>query len=336
MRTILLISILLLPISAIFCQVKEKDQNMLDDSQLSLLEQAEIPYLKGGSDLIFEAKPSLDFDDSQWFTNDHTFITDKEGNLHWFGINNPYPPEGKYLYRYHPYLGHLTSNDATKNWKREKFAIDESTGTEYVGAPYVVWHEESERWVMVVETFLEGNRRMEVCWSDDLYNWERTYEAILPETLWLTARDPHIIKGEDGKYWIHLVSVDDSVSPTISQIVRLKTIDFVNFEEPQPIMGIADNVSWCGVESPFLIQRNNLWYLFFTYAHRRYTETIVVVSDNPNHFDYENNRVTTLFGHAAEIFEYKGITYISSCGPEDKNILNHQSVSLAELGWFRP
>lgn len=303
-------------------------------AELSLQERAEIPYLKGGSDLIFEAKPPSYSDDSKWFTNDHNFVIDKKGKLHWFGINNPYPPEGKRLYRYHPYLGHLTTNDPTGTWTRENFALDESEGTEYLGAPYVIWHEESNRWVMVVETFLDGERRMEVCWSDDLYAWERTYVAILPETLWLTSRDPHIMKGEDDTYWIHLVSVDDSVTPTLSQIVRLKTKDFVNFEKPIPIMSIADNVSWCGVESPFLIERNGIWYLFFTYAHRRYTETIVVVSEDPNHFDYQNNRLTTLFGHAAEIFEYDGKTYISSCGPEDEQFLNHHSVSLAELGWL--
>ena len=53
--------------------------------------------------------------------------------------------------------------------------------------------------------------------------------------------------------------------------------------------------------------------MFFTYAHRRYTETIVIPSTTPNHFDY-NNAATTLFGHAAEIFEYGGRTYISSAG----------------------
>ncbi len=332
------IIVLFLIIGQLFaCQQKpEKSQEPADDK--SLLERAEIPYLIGESKKIFDAKPSPDFDENKWYTNDHCFIEDKEGILHWFGINNPYPPTGTRdkgrLYRYHPYLGHLTSDEATKNWKREKFAIDESEGTEYVGAPCVVWHEESGRWVMVVETRLDDTRRMEVAWSDDLFNWERTYKAILPETLWISSRDPHIMKDDDGKYWIHLVSVDNTVSPTLSQVVRIKTSDFVNFENPKPILSIADGVPWCGVESPILIERNGLWYLFFTYAHRRYAETIVVVSDTPDYFDVERNILTTLFGHAAKIFEYKGKTYISSCGPDDEQRLNHHSVSLAELGWM--
>ena len=45
---------------------------------------------------------------------------------------------------------------------------------------------------------------------------------------------------------------------------------------------------------------------------------------------------TTLSGHVAELFDYKGKTYISSCRSEDQHFLNHQSTSLAELGWLKP
>jgi hypothetical protein len=241
---------------------------VLEPESKSLVERAEIPYLKGESRQIFEAKPSPDIDEYTWFTNDHCFITDKDGQLHWFGINNPYPmPEGKKnnqagMYRYHPYLGHLTSNDAENNWKREDFAINEFGKTDYVGAPYVIWHEESKRYAMVVEVWPD-ERELEIYWSGDLYNWEASGNYILPDLLWNSTRDPHILKGDDGKYWIH------------------------------------------------------------------------VVSDTPDHFDFYNNTVTTLFGHAAEIFTYKGIEYITSCGPEDAHMINHQSVSVAELGWLK-
>ncbi|BDD12264.1 hypothetical protein FUAX_46960 (plasmid) [Fulvitalea axinellae] len=303
--------------------------------KLSLKERAEVPYLKGESRTIFPASPNPEKDKRKsWFTNDHCFVEDTDGTLHWIGINNPYPPEGKRLYRYHPYLGHLTTTDPTGKWTRQPHAIDESEGTEYLGAPFIVKHEESGRWVMVVETWLD-NRRLEVCWSDDLKNWERTKTAILPEKLWLTSRDPHIMKGPDGKYWIHIVATGNKGAKQ-SQVLRIRTKDFVNFEDPETILGINDNTWATMMESPFLVKRNDLWYLFFTYAHRRYAETIVVVSENPDHFDFEKNTLTTLFGHAAEIFSYKGKTYISSCGPEDKHFLNSQSVTLAELGWLKP
>jgi len=53
------------------------------NSNTSLLERAEIPYLKGESKKILDAKPSPDIDKSKWFTNDHFFVTDKDASLHW-------------------------------------------------------------------------------------------------------------------------------------------------------------------------------------------------------------------------------------------------------------
>lgn len=322
-----LIGLLLFALSS-YSQEKNQEQS----DQRSLKERAAIPYLKGESRRIFKAKPSHDFDKNEWFTNDHCFVVDKKETLHWFGINNPYPPEGKELYRYHPYLGHLTSDEAKSNWKREPFALDESKATEYLGAPFVIYHDESQRWAMVLETHIEGTRRLEVAWSDDLYAWERTYTPILPDKLWISSRDPYIHKGDDGKYWIHIVSTGNK-GVKQSQVLRIKTKDFVHFEDPQTILGINDNNFATLIESPAIYHRKGVWYLLFTYAHRRYTETIVLVSEDPDHFDYKNNVLTTLFGHAAKIFTYKGKEYISSCGPEDRNYYKYQSVTLAELGW---
>lgn len=294
---------------------------------ISLVDSADIPYLKGQSKIAFHPKPEGLKDNNEWFTNDHSFIEDKDGTLHWFGINNPFPPKGKELYRYHPYLGHLSTTDPKGKWTRHPHAIDESKGTEYVGAPYVIWHDESKRYAMVVETRLENTRRLEVCWSTNLMEWKRTHKAILPDKLWISTRDPHIIKGEDGKYWIHVVTRPTSV-------IRIKTKDFETFENPQTILTIND-IKWATlIESPFIIQHKKVWYLMFTYAHKRYTETVVVVSKDPNHFDYESNTITTLFGHASKVFTYKGRSYISSCGPEDGQFNSH-ALTLAELKWAK-
>lgn len=323
-KTVLALIVLITTISLGYAQ---KNKTALKD-------RVDIPYIKGESRKIFDAKPSPDFDKNEWFTNDHCFITDKNGKLHWFGINNPYPPKGKELYRYHPYLGHLTTDEAKGNWKREEMALNEIEGTEYLGAPYVIYHEESGRYAMVLETYLENTRRLEVAWSDDLYKWERTNKAILPNDLWISSRDPHIMKGPDGKYWIHIVSTGNK-GVKQSQVLRIRTKDFVKFEAPETILGINDNNFATLIESPSVYKRGDIWYLLFTYAHRRYTETIVIASEGPDHFDYENNVVATLFGHAAKIFTYKGKEYISSCGPEDRHYYKYQSVTLAELGWVK-
>jgi len=335
MKHIYIIFLLTISLVVTSCKVENqhKEKSADANAEVSLLERAEIPYLKGESRQIFDPKPSKDFDENKWFTNDHCFVTDSLGTLHWFGINNPFPPKGKDLYRYHPYLGHLTSNSATENWERQPFAINEIKGTEYIGAPYVIWHSESNRWAMVVEQWRE-KRQLEVYWSTDLVNWEETNTAILPDDLWIGTRDPHIMKGTDGKYWIHVVATGNK-GVGQSQVLRIRTKDFITFEAPETILGI-DDITWATLmESPYLIEHNGLWYLFFTYAHRRYAETLVIVSDNPDHFDYENNVVTTLFGHAAEIVSYKGKEYITSCGPEDAHYLNGHGVTMTELGWLK-
>lgn len=300
-------------------------------SSIPLIDRADIPYIKGEIAFVIEANPG---DSSgQWFTNDHCFVKDHNGTIHWFGINNPFPPSGKELYRYHPYLGHCTSKEMDRGWQREPFALNELEGTEYLGAPYVIWHEESKRWAMVVETWREP-RRLEVYWSKDLYNWEETKAAILPDDLWIGTRDPHIMRGDDGKYWIHVVCTGNKGAKQ-SQVIRIRTKDFVTFDKPETILGIND-CEWATlIESPFLYEHEGLWYLFFTYAHRRYAETVVVVSESHDHFDYENNTIATLFGHAAEIFEHDGKTYITSCGPEDNHYLNSHGVSMAELKWAK-
>jgi beta-xylosidase len=298
----------------------------------SLPENAEIPYLKGESRMVIDPSPKPGSDENKWYTNDHCFVTDHNNNLHWFGINNPYPPEGKRLYRYHPFTGHLITKNPVKNWERLPFALDESKGSEYLGAPYIIWHEETGRWVMVIQSRFEPVYGLEVCWSDDLNKWERTGKAILYGTLWSSTRDPHIMKGMDGKYWIHLVSGGVN-GINEAQIIRIRTKDFNSFEPPEVIMEIKGNRT--SVESPFVLERNGAWYLFCTYAHRRYEETIVIVSDNPDNFSYEDNCLTTLFGHASEIFTFNDKTYISSCGPEDNQALNQHGVTLAELGWLK-
>ncbi|QGY47214.1 hypothetical protein GM418_27180 [Maribellus comscasis] len=299
----------------------------------SLLSRAEIPYIFGESKHIIDANPNPDTDPNKWYTNDHCFVVDKDSTIHWFGINNPLPDERSQLYQSHPFTGHLIAKNPNGPWERLPFIFDEKA--EYLGAPFVIWHEESQRWVMVIQTGPSDFRGLEVCWSEDLYNWKRTRKRILSNVIWEGTRDPHIIKGADGKYWIHLVTTKKLGKTNESQVIRIKTADFENFEDPKTVLKITDDVKWSGVESPVFIQRGDLWYLFFTYAHRRYAETIVVVSDTPEFFDYEKNVITTLFSHAAEIFNYGGVTYISSCGPEDQHVLNTHGVTLAELRWMQ-
>ena len=163
--------------------------------------QVEIPYLKGESKLVYPPDPAGA--KGKWYINDHCFVTDKKGVLHFFGINNPYPPKGKKLYRYHPFLGHaITTNPLTK-WNRSSNAIDDSSGAEYLGAPFVVWLKQQKRYVMLFESKIDGHRALELAYSDDLHKWQRTGKPVLSH-LAEDKRDPFIMQKEDGTFLIYL------------------------------------------------------------------------------------------------------------------------------------
>jgi hypothetical protein len=285
----------------------------------------EIPYLVGASRLVYEPQPSGAKE--RWFINDHCFITDASGTLHFFGINDPYPPEGKTLYRFHPYIGHATSVQSMGTWQRQDFALDDRRGSEYLGAPFVVWLEKRREYLMLFESMIEGRRELEIAHSADLSHWHRTGAPVLGH-LAETKRDPCIVRQADGGFLVYLCTPN----PEGSSVTVTRTADFERFEEPRTCLLIKDGATYGGAESPFVTRRNGLHYMFFTYAHRHYYETIVCVSESADRFSMENV-VTTLYGHAAEIFEYSGKTYISSCGPEDDQQLNIHGLTLAELAW---
>lgn len=104
----------------------------------------------------------------------------------------------------------------------------------------------------------------------------------------------------------------------IQKKLEIKTLNINNAEtsylkevnqkifEAKPSPDFDDN-KWLANNHNFVIGKK--WYPFFTHAHRHYTETIVLVPDPLDYFDYKQNDLTTLFDHATEIFDYKGKTY---------------------------
>jgi hypothetical protein len=290
----------------------------------------EIPYLAGESFPVYSPVPQ----DSSgpWFINDHCIISGPGDTLHFFGINNPYPTNEqtfqrqRTFYDVHPYLGHAVSTDPTTKWTRRPWALDDSKGEEYVGAPYVVQLKDG-RYLMLLETRLQGTRTMEFAWSDDLYTWKRTYKSALP---WLPSgtRDPCIL--HDGeRYLIYLATPRKEGSA----ITFTATRDFKTFDTTRICLSIPDAIWYAGAESPYVLKRNGLYYLFLTYAHRHYYETMVYVSARLDHF---SKVITTLYGHAPEIFEWKGRTYITSTGPQGGGPLDTHGLHVAELRWAKP
>ncbi len=261
-----------------------------------------------------------------WYFNDHCFIEDDEKNIHLFGINNPYPDNGDALYLYHPYLSHFVKKQGRDVWEFVGFAIDETKGCEYVGAPFVIYVKEQSRYVMVFETMIAGRRELTLAYSNDLFDWEKSNHAILTN-LGYTKRDPCIIK-KDEKYLIYLCNPKQKGST----VTLAETYDFEKFD-CFDCLYIEDGSDYGGIESPFMVEKDDGFYLFFTYAHRSYDETLVLWSKDYRKFDIKNC-VTTLNAHAAELVTIDGVDFLSSCGPEDLQEMSRRGVTLSRLSWI--
>ncbi|MDA3872910.1 MAG: family 43 glycosylhydrolase [Kiritimatiellae bacterium] len=285
----------------------------------------EIPVITGGYREIIAAAP--EGETRPWFTNDHSFIRGNDGQWHCFAINNPMV-EREVLYREHPYLLHATSGSIGGSWTRRGFAIDESGTTRYVGAPCVVCHD--GQYLMMVETMWGEKRGLEIARSDDLAHWTRDREEVILNQPPL-RRDPCIIRDDESGDWlIYLCSPGQG----LSRITFCRTTDFRVYSEPRMVLSLDDGCPWGSLESPFVVRRDGYWYLFFTHSMHHYRETVVLVSETCDRFDW-SGQITTLHAHAAEIVRDGPDWYISSCGPEDRRRNSLHGIELAPLQWLR-
>lgn len=138
---------------------------------------------------------------------------------------------------------------------------------------------------------------------------------------------------ENSKGWF----INDHCLIQDEEVINLSvSTDMVNWNMIEPCYSTRlSEVDFGIFESPFVYKKDDLYYLFVCFAHQRYYQTFVVVSDDPYHF-IEENIITTLFTHAPEIIEVEGQTYISSCGIEDPQLMNFTGLWIAKLSWLNP
>lgn len=101
------------------------------------------------------------------------------------------------------------------------------------------------------------------------------------------------------------------------------------------------NPSWGAFESPFVVRRGNLFYLFTTYTDcspDNYHNTLVFCSDSPFSFGtYDGPRgslqpVANLRCHAPEVVRENGQWFITTCGWR-KSSFTGGKVGIARLKW---
>jgi len=321
------------------------------------------PAIDGSFRLVYEPDPKRP---NHWFVNDHCLVRDSDGRVHYFGIENPYPTteaalawtgslleDGKkpfihvlhglmhgHLYNPHTHfgIGHAVADNIMGPWIRKPPALDGRARNHHYGSPFVVKHE-GRYWMFLPEGPSGDDSSTGICVSEDLGSWRPMPDG----TAWNRKevfgasghRDPCIIRLADGRF-AQFFAGALATEPKSRQTVNVAVSrDLKHWEAHPPCLETCiPKAPFSGVlESPFVLEHGGMFYLFVCFAHRRYYETLVYVSDDPMHFEPENP-ITTLFTHAPELIEIDGRVFISSCGIEDPQCLNRSGLWVAPLQWF--
>ena len=327
---------------------------------LSAHPQLKIPIIDGGITLVYQPDPAHP---NTWMLNDHSLIQDKNGRIHLFAIENPYPtrtqalqllpeltqpcdePIIRTIHRWyaalypietHYRIGHAIADNIYGPWTRLPAALGDGAEKYHYGSPFVIEHQQ-RYWMFLPEGPLDDLSVSGIYVSDDLESWCPVAGAT---PWWDTGvfgaghRDPCIIRLQDGTFLQYFSAQDRQERVAVllassSDLICWRRHDpcYIEQIDTAPLFGLF--------ESNFVHKKDDLYYLFVCFAHRHYYETFVVVSGDPYNFS-EQNKITTLFTHAPELIEINGQTYMTSCGIEDPQELNRSGLWLSKLNWLTP
>lgn len=153
-------------------------------------------------------------------------------------------------------------------------------------------------------------------------------------------RDHFVLRLPDGG-WVMYVS---GVHNGKSAISCLSSSDLLNWAFCGFALTSGENAplnpSWGAFESPFVVQKDGLYYLFTTYtdcSKATYHDTLVFASADPFSFGCYGaaggaEPLTKLFCHAPEIVSENGNWYITTCGWRGSSFAKG-AVKIAELRW---
>ena len=291
----------------------------------------EKPVIAGAWVHIFNPNDSRSAEDTSWYTNDHTFIRDQKGTWHAYGIigHHPVRPWGGETKFFH-----ITAPSLIQpKWEDHDYALTAKEGVERVlWAPYV-FYEKGVYHMFYNIGNMQQNAPDYASWgqlcmatSKDLYHWTRY--ALNPFFSDAGhARDSYVMKYK-GRYYYYYTRTYNEVDHRSVIAVR-KGPDLLRWSGPKVVHIQPYKVDWGGdAESPFVVRRGKLFYLFICRAMTDYNQTDVYWSADPENFPVEN-KVSTLPVHAAEIiYDKKEGWFISNTGWDKKGLY------LAPLKWI--
>ncbi len=282
------------------------------------------PYIKGEWKILF--KPSKYGN----YINDHSIVKGPDNNWHLFGItsfdSDPY---------HERYFAHGVGESLESEFKEVGRSIDRGT---LAWAPGIIKKEENYY-------MFYGPSPTSLAVSFDMFEWFGTNVTLKNEPLMGAHRDHFVLKVSENEYLMYVSGIHDkkgAVSCFSSN--DLLTWEFIGFAltsgDKAPL-----TPPWGAFESPFVVKKDGLYYLFITYTDcekSNYNDTLVFVSSDPKSFGEYNGGeggeggatpITKLKAHAPEIIEENGKYYITTCGWNGYAAANDGAVSVAQLEW---
>ncbi|BDD12157.1 hypothetical protein FUAX_45890 (plasmid) [Fulvitalea axinellae] len=298
-------------------------------------DKLEKPVIVGEWKHIFNPNDTRSDIDTTWYTNDHCFAKGPDGKWHAYGIIghkpiDPWKGETKFF--------HISADKFNQDkWEDHDYALRTKPGVEKVlWAPTIFQEPASDVSHMFYNIGnMQEHARKYTSWgflcradSKDMFEWKR--HPLNPQFSDPGhARDAFVMK-DGGKYYFYYTRAYTEVDRRSSVGLRTSP-DLEHWSGPRIVHSQDSLVStWAGgSESPFVVKRRNIFYLFVCRAHPKgdYNQTHVYWSKDPEDFPLEN-LVCELPTHASEIIKVSDNEwYISNTGWDKKGLF------IARLEW---
>lgn len=280
-----------------------------------------IPYIASAWKVLFKPEEYGNY------INDHSVVKGADGKWHLFGITSFGGGPGK-----ERYFAHGVGENLSNPMKERGKAIDRGG---LAWAPCVI--QKDDNFYMFY-----GPSPTQLSVSFDMCEWFNYPVVLKGEPLMAAHRDHFVLEISKNKYLMYVVGVHEKKGAvsifSSSNLLKWKFEGLaLQSGENAPL-----NPAWGAMESPFVVKKDGLYYLFVTYtdcSKENYNDTLVFVSKNPKNFGIYNGEkdgvqpITKIQAHAPEILKENGEYYITTCGWDWQDIPHPGAVSIARLEW---
>lgn len=276
----------------------------------------------GVFELVYD--PSVG-ESERWYINDHTIFRDRDGTWHLIGITHAEP----FFPKDEKHLAHATAPSLHGPWTKQPYALstEPDSGESHLWAPHVIEHDDRYWMFVCAGGPSETEYRIHLATSEDAASWTRHPDNPLVVDGY-EARDPMILRVEDR--WVMYYTATSAPNGGDHIVAATFSDDLVHWEGRTTVYTDAMSGTMAGpTESPFVVERGGRYHLFIgpdwhglvdsyeqtgRYDMRCYRRTRVLASDDPLHFDIDD-QVGTIDAHAAEVIvDEDGNDWVSHCG----------------------